>query len=61
MKPQTFAKLVEVIEDIIGEENDDREQLVYPDLAIDMAEAAKTVYDACLRGQKYAESQSATS
>ena len=60
MKPQTFAHLVEVLEDIISDENEDRGQLVYPTLAQDMARAAQGVYDACLRGQQYADTQHET-
>jgi hypothetical protein len=58
MKPRTFANLVECIEDIIGEENDDRSGAVYPSLANDMASAARLVYDSCLKGQAYDENES---
>lgn len=57
MKDKTFANMVEVLEDIIGEENENREGLVYPALAQDMATAARLVYDSCLKGQSYAENE----
>jgi hypothetical protein len=57
MKPRTFANMVECLEDIIAEENEDRDGTVYQSLAEDMAKAAALVYDACLKGQSYAESE----
>jgi hypothetical protein len=60
MKANTFALLVEAIESIMNEENEERSQIVYPQLSEDMATAARQVYDACLRGQEYAESASVT-
>jgi hypothetical protein len=49
--------MVEVLEDIIGEENEDRTGVVYQNLARDMATAARLVYDSCLKGQSYAEDE----
>jgi hypothetical protein len=60
MNANTFALLVDAMESIINEENEERSQVVYPQLADDMATAARQVYDACLRGQEYAESESTT-
>lgn len=60
MKARTFANMVEVLGDIIGEENDDRDGVVYATLAEDMANAARLVYDSCLKGQSYAASETET-
>lgn len=57
MKARTFANMVEVMNDIIGEENEDRDGIVYETLAEDMASAARLVYDAALKAQSYAESE----
>lgn len=57
MKARTFANMVEVLTDIIGEEDDDREGVVYESLAEDMAKAAALVYDASLKGQSYAQDE----
>ena len=40
---------------VIALEDDDRSGMVYDTLAVDMAKAAKLVYNACLRAQVYAE------
>lgn len=58
MKSRTFANMVEVLEDIIGAENEDRDGIVYLSLAEDMARAAALVYDSCLKGQSYAKDES---
>jgi len=58
MKDRTFSNLVEVLEGIIGEENEYRDGVVYENLARDMAAAARLVYDSCLKGQSYAKSES---
>jgi hypothetical protein len=58
MQPLTFAHLVTATHKIIAEEDDERSHMVYDGLAEDMARAAENVYNACLRGQAYAESQS---
>lgn len=57
MKARTFANMVEVLGDIIGEENEDRDGIVFPSLADDMAKAARLVYDSCLKGQQYAKDE----
>ena len=57
MKPKTFANLVEVIEDVINKENEDRDGVVYQTLSEDMANAARLVYDSCLKGQSYAKDE----
>lgn len=57
MKARTFANMVEVLNDIIGEENDERDGVVYESLAEDMAKAAALVYDASLKAQSYAENE----
>lgn len=57
MKPRTFANMVECLQEIICEENEDRTAMVYGTLAEDMAKAAALVYDSCLKGQSYAESE----
>jgi hypothetical protein len=54
MKAATFAVLVEKMEEVIEEENEDREGFVYPRLSDDMALAARAVYDACRRGSEFA-------
>ena len=53
MKAETFAQLVELMEQAIALEDDDRAGWVYPRLAEDMAVGARAVYDACLRGSEY--------
>ena len=57
MKIRTFANMVEVLGDIIAEEDEDRNGAVYESLAEDMANAARLVYDACLKGQSYAKNE----
>lgn len=57
MKARTFANMVEVLGDIIGEEDEDRDGAVYASLAEDMANAARLVYDSCLKGQSYAKNE----
>jgi len=57
MKAMTFAKLVEAIEEVLAEEDDDREGYIYDELAEEMAKAARLVYDACLDGQRFAKDQ----
>lgn len=60
MKSRTFANMVEVLEDIIGEEDEDRDGVIYASLAQDMARAAQLVYDSCLKSQSYAKNESET-
>lgn len=55
MNPNMFAKLVEAINDVIGNDDDEREGYVYPALSENMADAARLVYNSCLRGQEFAE------
>jgi hypothetical protein len=52
--------MVEVLGDIIAEEDEDRDGVVYATLAEDMARAARLVYDSCLKGQAYAEHETET-
>lgn len=60
MKPRTFSNMAEVLEDIISEEDEARDGVVYASLAADMAAAVRLVYDACLKGQAYAKDESET-
>jgi hypothetical protein len=54
MNPKMFANLVGAIDGVIENDDDDRAGLVYPALAVDMAEAARQVYNACQLGQEFA-------
>ena len=57
MFPATFAYMTKVLEEVIELENDKRSGFVYSGLAIDMAKAAKLVYDACVIASEFTQDE----
>jgi hypothetical protein len=59
MTPKMRKGLLAAMEALLETSDEERanQGYVYERLALDMAKAAELVYDACLKGQQYAELQ----
>lgn len=59
MRPETFVMLIRAMDAILDDEAeaDERNGYVYENLSTDMANAAKLVYESCIKGQVFAAQQ----